>query len=462
MLKTLAVAAAFGVPGVALGASAGASDPPRTEQWARLVDVPAGVVVRYPPLWSASADRQVPQFVLASYPLRGRAASFPEPGRTLPADGAFVALFVSPVALMVPGERRNYPERPPRLSWSNATGNTIEGFGPGRVFRFRANGYGVTAQIALGARASRGTRAQALGVVASLHLTPLRQRAQTIRVGGAPTGIAFARGAAWVALGDALVRIDSVTRKVTQRIALPPGGDYRHVAIAGGQAWVTDGAGPRSEVVAVDLAKRRVRRVVKLRCCAIGVAARGGDVWVTVPREGPGEVVRIDARSGRVVARIPVGPGPGPIAIAGGRIWLWNTSYPTSLMGIDPATNRVVAVGDVRGVSDLDAGPAGLWAAGNGAGVVRLDPHSGRVVRHTSSISGARQLAVGRAAVYTSQMACGACSASFVTRTDLASGSSGPPLPVGAVAIDLVVGGGALWVANFGSATVTRIPISPP
>ncbi len=276
-------------------------------------------------------------------------------------------------------------------------------------------------------------------------------------MGGAPTGIAFARGSAWVATNGTLVRIDGSTGAVRERIPVPPGGDYRHVAITGGSAWLTDGGGRHAAVTQVDLATRRVRHVTHVVCCAIGVVARGSDIWVTVPRDGPGLLVRIDARSGRVVARIPVGSGPGPIAATASRIWVWNTSAPTSLMGIDPATNRVAATVALPGVLDIAAGPGGLWATGSGAGIVRLDPLSGQVVRRIASAVGARDLAVGRSGVYTGGTTCAGCAASFVARTSIAGGHTGPRVPVGAMEIGLALGAGALWVANFDGGTVTRI-----
>jgi len=457
VLASLGVLAALVVP---LDAPARATRTARgNEAWTRLADTSAGFAVAYPRRWSARAAPQSALVVVASYPLGPRAAWAPEPHRPLPADSVFLSLSVKHVKLMVPGELRTYPKRPAHLSFAAATGETMEGFGRGRSLRFRAHGYGVEAQIAFGPRASARTRAQALRVVASLQLAPLRLREQTIRVGGAPTGIAFARGSAWVALATALVRIDGATGRVERRIAIPAGGDYRHVSIAGDDAWLTDGAGRRASIVDVDLAAGRVRRVVPIECCAIGVAARGNDVWVTVPRETVGEVVRLDARTGRIVARIPVGNGPGPIAIAGSRVWVWNTSAPTSLLAIDPLTNRVAGGAALHGVSDLAAGPAGLWAGGDSIGIVQIDPRSGRILRRTSSVSGARSLAVGDRAVYASQTVCGVCTESFVTRTGIAAGLAGAAVPAGKVAVDLALGGGALWVAGFGGGTVTRIPV---
>jgi hypothetical protein len=159
------------------------------------------------------------------------------------------------------------------------------------------------------------------------------------------------------------------------------------------------------------------------------------------------------------VARIRVGPGPGPIALAGSRVWIWNTSAPTSLMAIDPTTNRVAGGAGLHGVSALASGPAGFWAGGDGIGIVRIDPRSGRILRRTAAVSGAQMLAVGADGVYAGERSCGNCRASFVTRTGIAAGVAGAPVPVGDTAVALAVGGGALWSADFGSGTVTRIPL---
>jgi hypothetical protein len=451
LLVVTGILAALAAPAAAVAQS--------SAPWLRLTDARAGIAVSYPRTWSAQEEPQSALVVVASYRLAAGAAGSPEPARRMPRDSAFISLAVIPARLMAPSQQRGYPPRPVHLTWATATSSTIEGFGIGRSFRFRANDAVVTAQVAFGPHPSARTRAWALRVVAALQLTPLRLRERTIQVGGAPTGIAFARGSAWVALASSLVQLDGASGRVLRRIALPPGGDDRHVAIAGDDAWVTDGAGPRAAVADVDLVAGRVRRSIPIVCCAIGVVVHGDDVWVSVPRDGPGAVMRIDARSGRVRARIPVGPGPGPIAFAGGRVWVWNTSAPTSLMAIDPATDRVTGTADVHGVAAIAAGPAGFWVGGAGIGFVRIDPRSGRILRRTAAVSGTQLLAVGTDAVYGGERSCGACRASFVTRTGLAEGVAGAPLPVGDTAVGLAVGAGALWTADFASGTVTRIPL---
>jgi len=166
--------------------------------------------------------------------------------------------------------------------------------------------------------------AASLGVARSPAAAP----GKTIAVGGAPMGIAFARGSAWVALGRALVRLDGRSGRVLGRTPLPAGGDYRGIAIAGGRAWVTDGGGAHGSIAVVDLATRRVVLVVRVVCCALGIAVHGGRLAVTLAHDGPGELVRIDPASGAIVSRTTTGPGLWPPQAAhdrvrgGGALWI--------------------------------------------------------------------------------------------------------------------------------------------
>jgi DNA-binding beta-propeller fold protein YncE len=199
--------------------------------------------------------------------------------------------------------------------------------------------------------------------------------------------------------------------------------------------------------------------VLPLPCCTIGVAVGAGALWATRPRQAAGQVLRVDPRSGRITARITVGFGPSAIVVATGNVWVSNTSLQTSLMRIDARTNMVTTTVEVgQGISDLAVGASGLWATENRQTAVRLDPASGRVLRRVGFPDTALQLAVGHGELWASALNCRSCAQGFVTRLNLKTGSAGPPIPVGATPVALTVGGGALWVANFNSGTVTRLP----
>jgi hypothetical protein len=423
--------------------------------WNRLVDSPAGIVLRFPPGWYADASAEAAQLVVASYPLPARAADSPEPHR-LPAHGAFVSIFPTPLPLMLPSARRSYPPRPQRISLAAGQHASFEGFGPGTMLKFRDRGYAIQAMIALGPKASATTKARVIGVLEATRLIPLSQREQTIRIGAAPMGIAYGHGSVWVATARTLLRLAPPNGRTIARIPLPAGGDYRHVTVGAGRVWVTDGAGPRGSLVEIDPGRARIRRVLAVPCCTIGVAAGAGAIWTSRPAQGPGQVLRLDPWSGRVTARIRVGFSPSAIVVADDSVWVSNTSVQTSLMRIDPYTNKVTAtIERGQGISDLAVGSSGLWATENHQIAVRLDPASGRVLRRVGFPATALQLAVGQGELWASALNCRSCAQGFVTRLRLRTGIAGPAIPVGQTPVALIVGGGALWVANFKSGTVT-------
>jgi DNA-binding beta-propeller fold protein YncE len=202
-----------------------------------------------------------------------------------------------------------------------------------------------------------------------------------------------------------------------------------------------------------------MKRLGQLTCCTIGVATGAGSLWATRARQANGEVLRIDPRTGHISARIRVGSGPSAI-VAAGSLWVANTAPKTSLMRIDPHNNTVALTVEAgHGISDLAIGASGLWATENQQTAVRIDPASGRVLRRVAFPTTALQLAVGRGELWASAVNCRACAQGFVTRLRLNTGLAKPPLPVGKTPVALTIGGGALWVANFNSGTVTRIPL---
>jgi outer membrane protein assembly factor BamB len=197
--------------------------------------------------------------------------------------------------------------------------------------------------------------------------------------------------------------------------------------------------------------------VVALPCCAIGVALAAGSVWVTQPTSGAGWVLRINPRSGRMIARIPVAASPSRIVAVGTSAWVATSQPPTSLARIDTATNRATSYLPAGGISDIATGATGLWASEDRSRAVRLDPSSGRVIRRVNFSSSAQLLAVGSDRVWATAPACAGCTRGFVRGVTLSTGITGPLMPTGETPVGIAVGGGALWIANFNSGTITRI-----
>jgi len=149
-----------------------------------------------------------------------------------------------------------------------------------------------------------------------------------IRVGAGPGGIVSGAGRLWVANMDYVSRINPATGAVANARAGPWGG-------------------------ADSLGNAKVSRID---------AAGAGSLWTT----GVNVVQRLDPATGHVTAAIPV-PHAWHVIFWHGLAWALTGVAPSGLgtvVGIDPASNRVVVHGaPFRGAPmAIAAGPTGLWA----------------------------------------------------------------------------------------------------
>ena len=110
---------------------------------------------------------------------------------------------------------------------------------------------------------------------------------QKILVGPGPQGISVDRHGVWVGilLDGSLVRLDSRTGRVAQRIALGGGAGAEGVASDGRSVWVADYNGA--------------------------------------------SVIRVDAATGRVLGHALTGPQPRGIAVGAGGAWVANSAGST-------------------------------------------------------------------------------------------------------------------------------------
>ena len=163
----------------------------------------------------------------------------------------------------------------------------------------------------------------------------------------------------------------------------------------------------------------------------------------------------IDPSSNTIVGEVPVGIRPGPVAAGEGAIWVGNLDDRT-LTRIE-ATQRTAAgtitLGD-RTPTGLAAGLGAVWVAHGMRGEVsRVDPQFNRVtktVRVASPSSLMGSAAVGEGSVWA---AFGASTLSRIDPVDVTPVSS---TVGGQVPSAIVVGSGAIWVADVGDSTVKR------
>ena len=169
----------------------------------------------------------------------------------------------------------------------------------------------------------------------------------------------------------------------------------------------------------------------------------------------PNAVGVIDPETNEIVAEVPVGIRPGPIAAGEGSIWVGNLDDRT-LTRIDSAQRSAVATVslDNKTPTGLAAGGGGVWVSHGMSGqVARVDVQFNRV---TSSIDVATRtartgvVAVGGGSVWA------AFGDSTIAQIDPTSARVAASAFSGAVSSAIVVGSGAVWVANSADSTVER------
>ncbi len=280
-----------------------------------------------------------------------------------------------------------------------------------------------------------------------------------IRVPSGAVDVAVGDGAVWISGFGAVSRLDPRTSEVVATIETPGTEDFSRVAVGEGAVWVTADGG---KVYRIDPATNAVVATIPVVGPIMGVWAEDGSVWVTRPAEGIGELVRIDPATNAVVGEpIEVGPGPVSVISGFGALWVTNTS-PPSVVRVDPASGEVRTVGSLTG--DLSVADGSLWAALDDQ-VVRADPETGQPIE-TFSIPRAVAVAASEGLVWVLALPESSSPTLFypikgtaaLWEIDPANNRIvGQPVRIDDLQpIALAAGDGAVWVADYDSATVTR------
>lgn len=284
-------------------------------------------------------------------------------------------------------------------------------------------------------------------------------------IAGAPAHVSIADGSVWVAehRGGFLYRINPRTN--TKR-AIPVDDVMCSPATFGaGKVWV-GGCSDNPVTFQIDPKTNRVVRQSPYTNPVYGA----GSLWAYDNRGG---VLRLDPRTGVRLADIYPGVDitstGAPLGVWAGTLWV---AADTAVSRIDVQTNKVTQViplpggkasGDVAG--GYLYGGYGTFAAGklwlsDAAGIYMVDPAAGTARRlpiHLSALSdfGDIYVVAGAGSVWarinnTTVVRLDPTNGHLLQRyaTDGNGGGGG-----------IAVGYGSLWVANFGSDSITRIPI---
>ena len=236
-----------------------------------------------------------------------------------------------------------------------------------------------------------------------------------VPVGSRPADISSDGRSIWVAnTGDATAsRIDPRTRTVLRTTA--PGGSLDGLGSGPSGVWAND-----------------FHRMLMTR----------------LNPDFRGEIARV-----RIGRPVPSLPSSAPVAVGPRAVWAGNGE--SSVMKIDPVTNRLQARIDVgNDPASIAVGPSGVWVADDvDDTVTRIDPRSENAVTDTLPVGRApSSIAVGEGAVWVANS-----EDDNVTRIDADTGSVTATIQVGSRPTGVATGGGAVWVANNLDGTVSRI-----
>jgi len=249
--------------------------------------------------------------------------------------------------------------------------------------------------------------------------------------------------------------------RLVASIAMPSPGS---VETAFGSVWVANG--PAHTVTRLDPRTDAVIASIPTPDPASVIAVGAGAIWLT---SFPGNTLsRIDPVHNRVIRTITLAPGgAGPIGVTvfHGFVWVANHDGEptTSVSKIDPATMSVVDVIPVG--SQSDSGPVwilssagSIWTDVNGppSVVVRIDPHSDRIVATIPAPSACTQLAADNSAIWGASGDDTPCVPS-VSRIDPRTNKVVATIDEGGAADAVALYHGSLWYGTIATHKLVRV-----
>ena len=238
--------------------------------------------------------------------------------------------------------------------------------------------------------------------------------------------------------------IDARTHRV---VATLPGAGATDLAFLDHSAWLV--IPQESRLVRIDVATRKVTKVVKLPWMPTDrIAAGGGLVWVREARNLGIEVLGIDGGSGKIVRRFSIGGSSIGVAYGAGSLWLVGGA---DVIRVDPRSGRTLrhysASADVLVYAD-----GAVWAASSDGSVWKIDPVGNVIVAHAKLHPVLGDLTVGGGSVWVSIL--GENKLYELSEDDL---SVLQAAPAGLDPERISTGGGTVWVANTAANAVSHL-----
>ena len=231
----------------------------------------------------------------------------------------------------------------------------------------------------------------------------------------APGNVAVGEGAVWVLNTESpsVSQIDPKTKETVKTFR--PGGVPSEIAAGEGALWIGNAGGGEQtnttvSVSRIDPDSRAVTRTQRLPGGDAGVlptaglprlAVGAGAVWAVNP---DGSVSRIDPETGKLVARIDPSSHAWTIAAGEEGVWFLSLDNGSSVMGINPRTNRVSQTIEVGSslLWGVAVGAGSVWATARDDGVLwRIEPGRSPVTRTIDVGVGVTFVDYGEGAVWT-------------------------------------------------------------
>jgi ABC-type transport system substrate-binding protein len=234
-----------------------------------------------------------------------------------------------------------------------------------------------------------------------------------------------------------------------RRLASVSGGRHRvsDIAFLGDSAWLS--VPEESRLLRVDLATRKVTKVVRLPWMPTDrIAVGGGIVWVREARNLGTKLIGIDARSGRIVRRFPIGGSSIGIAYGSGSLWLVGGG---DVVRVAPRTGKTLHHFPAN-ADWLVCGDGAVWAASGDGTIWKLDPVGNTIVTRTKLHSYLSDLLVGDGSLWVSII--GEDKVYELNEKDLGVDQSAP---AGPDPERIAAGGGAVWIANSAAPALSRV-----
>ena len=272
-----------------------------------------------------------------------------------------------------------------------------------------------------------------------------------------------ASGSGSVKVGPtSLAVIDPKSNKVTKAIDL--GFKSSLISSGEGYVWVVDPRG--STLWKIDPRARRVAGIFPLAVGAgevpFGLAVGEGAVWVAVQRGAKEVVLELGPDVGDLRRTIPYGePVTAPVlvwlqplAVGGGAVWALDPAV-GGLWRIPLRAGRARRLAEGLDARSLSTGEGAVWLAGS-VSVTKIDATTG--LQLASQSVGSAAVAETASVVPTSNAVWfAASSGQTLSKLDPQSVDVRETFTVGRGPTGVALGDGAVWVANSGDGTVTRV-----